>query len=33
LRADPEWQPKLRREVFSDANIKWAIAKCQELFG
>lgn len=33
LRADPEWKPKLRREVFSDANIKRAIAKCQVLFG
>jgi type I restriction enzyme S subunit len=32
LRVDPEWKPKLRREVFSDANIKQAIAKCQDLF-
>jgi type I restriction enzyme S subunit len=32
LRVDPEWKPKLRREVFSDSKIKWAIAKCQDVF-
>lgn len=33
LRIDPEWKPKLRREVFSDTNIKRTIAKCQDLYG
>ena len=33
LHTDPEWQPKLRREVFSDTKIKRAIDRCQALFG
>ncbi|OGP81907.1 MAG: hypothetical protein A2V87_02670 [Deltaproteobacteria bacterium RBG_16_58_17] len=33
LHIDPEWQPKLGREAFSDTKIKRAIARCQGLFG
>lgn len=33
IHAHPEWQPKLEREIFSDANIARAIRACQELFG
>lgn len=33
LRVHPEWRPKLKREIFSDAHIEQAMTKCQELFG
>ncbi len=33
LRVHPEWQPKLKREIFSDAHIEQAITRCRELFG
>ncbi len=33
IRAHPEWEAKLERKIFSDANIGRAIAECQALFG
>jgi type I restriction enzyme S subunit len=33
IRTDPEWEAKLDRPIFSDANIERAMAKCQVLFG
>lgn len=32
IRGDPEWQAKLKRSIFSDANISRAIDKCRTLF-
>ena len=33
IRSDPEWLPKLDRNIFSDENIASAIEKSRELFG
>lgn len=32
IRQSPEWTPKLKREIFSDANIARAINETQALF-
>src|SRR5713226_4061880 len=32
LRGHPEWQPKLKREIFADANIEQAMARSRALF-
>ena len=32
IRGEPEWQAKLKRSIFSDANISRAIDKCRTLF-
>ncbi len=33
IQSDTEWQAKLDRPIFSDANLERAIAKCHNLFG
>lgn len=33
IQSHPEWQAKLDRPIFSDANIERAIAECHNLFG
>lgn len=33
IQSHPEWQAKLDRPIFSDANIECAIVKCHNLFG
>ena len=32
IQAHREWQAKLKRDIFSDANITKAIEQCQQLF-
>ena len=32
IRSNPEWEPKLDRSIFSDANLARAIESCQKLF-
>lgn len=33
IQSHPEWQAKLERDIFSDANIERALAECHNLFG
>lgn len=33
IRSHPEWEAKLDRPIFSDANIARAIEACRKLFG